>query len=155
MSENEEPKLELKNSRTELSNKANESVRYWDAILANLTVRVREVSLKDIVDVQTEGINYRQIVSGEVKTYSVKIHKLVQKMKVLQKSKFEFYSTSYQVKTNGTEKLRLIESDLSEIQCFINELDEHVNYLRDTSKNLENLNYAVKNRIELANILGI
>ena len=52
------------------------------------------------------------------------------------------------------EKLRLIEADLSEHQCFINELDEHVNFLRDTSKNLESINYSVKAKIELANILG-
>ena len=75
-------------------------------------------------------------------------------MKVLTKQKFEFYATSYQVKTSGTEKLRLIESDLSEYQLFIDELDEYVNFLRDTSKNLEAINYSVKGKIELASILG-
>ena len=33
-------------------------------------------------------------------------------------------------------------------------MDEHVNFLRDTSKNLEAINYSVKGKIELANILG-
>jgi hypothetical protein len=48
----------------------------------------------------------------------------------------------------------LIEADLADHQSFIDELDEHVNFLKDTSKNLESINYAVKERIELANILG-
>ena len=75
-------------------------------------------------------------------------------MKGLTKKRFEFYATSYQVKTSGTEKLRLIEADLSEYQLFINELDEHVNLLRDTSKNLEAINYSAKSKIELYNMLG-
>ena len=74
---------------------------------------------------------------------------------VLTKARFEFYATSYQVKTSGTEKIKLIEADLSEYQAFINELDEHVNFLRDTSKNLESINFSVKGRIEIANILGV
>ena len=56
---------------------------------------------------------------------------------------------------NIEEKLKLIESDLSEHQAFINELDEHVNFLRDTSKNLESINYSAKGKIEIANIIGV
>jgi len=154
MSEIEE-KEELKNSRSELTRKMLDSVKYWKVILDGLTRRIREDHLKDIVFIQAEAISHRQLIIEEVRTYSVKIHKLVQKMKILTKARFEFYSTSYQVKTNGTEKLNLINADLSEYQSFINELDEHVNFLRDTSKNLDNINYSVKNRIELANILGV
>ena len=155
MSENIEKNVDFKNSRIELTNKMNDSVRYWKTIVDSLTLRVRENHVKDIVDVQTEAISHRQTVAEDIRKYSIKIHRLVQKVKVLTKARFEFYATSYQVKTSGTEKLKLIESDLSEYQEFINELDEHVNFLRDTSKNLDNVNYAVKNKIELYNILGV
>lgn len=149
MSENEEL-----DSRQKLQKKMLESSKQWIAIVNKLTGRLIHDDLKNIADIQAEAISQRQMVVEEIKNYSVKIHKLVQKMKVLTKEKFEFYATSYQVKTSGTEKLRLIESDLSDYQCFINELDEHVNFLRDTSKNLESINYSVKAKIELANILG-
>lgn len=149
MSENEEL-----DSRQKLQKKMSESSKQWIAIVNKLTGRLIHDDLKNIADIQAEAISQRQMVVEEIKNYSVKIHKLVQKMKVLTKEKFEFYATSYQVKTSGTEKLRLIESDLSDYQCFINELDEHVNFLRDTSKNLESINYSVKSKIELANILG-
>lgn len=131
-----------------------ESTKQWIAIVNKLTNRLINDELRNIADIQAEAISQRQLVVEEIKKYSVKIHKLVQKTKVLTKQRFEFYATSYQVKTSGTEKLRLIEADLSEHQCFINELDEHVNFLRDTSKNLESINYSVKAKIELANILG-
>jgi len=149
MSENEDL-----DSRQKLQKKMLESSKQWIAIVNKLTGRLIHDNLMNIADIQAEAISQRQMVVEEIKNYSVKIHKLVQKMKVLTKDKFEFYATSYQVKTSGTEKLRLIEADLSDYQCFINELDEHVNFLRDTSKNLESINYSVKAKIELANILG-
>jgi hypothetical protein len=149
MSENEEKK-----SYKEVSLKMLQSTKQWRAIVNNLTSRLQG-DLKDVIDIQAEAISHRQTVIEEIKIYSVKIYKLVQKMKVLTKARFEFYATSYQVKTSGTEKLKLIEADLSEYQLFINELDEYVNFLRDTSKNLESINYSVKNKIELANILGV
>jgi len=156
MSENEEEKdKSVGDSRIVLSKKMIESTKYWKSIIDGLTKRIREDDLKDIIDIQSEAISHRQTVVEEIRMYSVKIHKLVQKMKILTKQRFEFYATSYQVKTSGTEKLKLIEADLSEHQSFINELDEHVNFLRDTSKNLESINFSVKGRIELANILGV
>lgn len=146
---------EEKDSRKILAKKMLESSKYWISIVSNLSKRLREDDIRKIIDIQAEAISHRQNVVDEVRTYSVKIHKLVQKMKVLTKQRFEFYATSYQVKTSGTEKIKLIEADLSEYQSFINELDEHVNFLRDTSKNLEAINYSVKAKIELANILGV
>lgn len=145
--------IEEKDSRKELSKKMIESTKQWKAIVDGLTLRLRG-DIKDVIDIQAEAISHRQSVIEEVKIYSVKIYKLVQKLKILSKQRFEFYATSYQVKTSGTEKLKLIEADLSEYQLFINELDEHVNFLRDTSKNLDQINYTVKNKIELTNILG-
>lgn len=146
---------EEKDSRKILTKKMLESSKYWIAIVSDLTRRIKEGDIKKIIDIQAEAISHRQIVIDEIRIYSVKIHKLVQKIKVLTKQRFEFYATSYQVKTSGSEKLKLIESDLSEYQSFINELDEYVNFLRDTAKNLESINYSVKSRIELANILGV
>ena len=148
MSESEET-----DSRKEISKKMIESKKVWKATIKNLTEKLKG-DVRFATDIQAEAISQRQNAIDEVNTYAVKIHKLVQKMKVLTKQKFEFYATSYQVKTSGTEKLRLIEADLSEYQLFIDELDEYVNFLRDTSKNLEAINYSVKGKIELANILG-
>jgi len=161
MPENEENNLTTNtilnienDSRKKLSKDMTQSTKQWKAIVGNLTRRITESSLKDIVEVQAETISQRQNVIEEIKLYSVRIHKLVQKMKILTKARFEFYATSYQVKTNGTEKLNLINADLSEHQCLISELDEHVNFLRDTSKNLESINFSIKNRIEIDSILG-
>lgn len=153
MPESEESKT-TKDSRAALIKDMNESTKKWKLIVVTLTKRITESNLKDIVEVQAEAISHRQTILEEIKLNSVRIHRLVQKMKVLTKQRFEFYATSYQVKTSGTEKLKLIEADLSEHQELISELDEHVNFLRDTSKNLDSINFSIKNRIEIDTILG-
>jgi hypothetical protein len=133
--------------------KMNDSANLWKAKVKTLTEKLKG-DIKYASDIQAEAISFRQDVVDEVKVYAVKIHKLMQKMKVLEKQRFEFYALSYQVKTSGSEKVKLINADLAAYQEFIDEMDEHVNLLRDTSKNLESINYAVKSKIELANILG-
>lgn len=140
--------------RTKVSKEVLESRKLWSSVVKNLSMRLKG-DIKDIVDVQSEAISHRQSVVEEVNIYTVRIAKLSKKIKNLHKQRFEFYATSYQVKTNGTEKLTLINADLSEFQEFVDELDEYVNFLRETSKNFADMNYGVKNRIELANILGV
>jgi len=152
MPENDEKDVDSK--KEEVSKKMFESRKQWTAIIRILTDRIRNDDVKNAYEIQAEAISYRQSVVDEVNIYAVKIYKLKQQVKVLSKARFEFYATSYQVKTSGTERLRLIEADLSKHQLFMDELDEHVNFLRETSKNLESINYAVKGKIELANILG-
>ena len=139
--------------RKKISKEIIDSRKQWKAIVTNLSLRLKG-DFKDVIDIQAEAISHRQSVVEEVNIYTVRISKLMKKMKILNKERFEFYATSYQVKTNGTEKLALINADLSDYQTFIDELDEHVNFLRETSKNLADVNYGVKNKIELANILG-
>jgi hypothetical protein len=146
MSENKE---NVKNLAKEMI----ESEKEWDARIRLLNSKLNG-DIRGVVDLQSDVLSYRQMITDEVKIYAVRIWKLVQKMKVLNKARFEFYATSYQVKTSGAEKVKLIDADLSEHQLFINELDEHVNFLRDTGKNLDNMHFAIKNKIELENILG-
>ena len=142
-----------KNSRLTITKNMSDSTAKWNAIVKIISDKLKG-DIKDAVDIQADAMSYRQCVIDEIKTYSVKIYKLVQKMKVLEKLKFEYYTTKYSVKTNSSEKTRLINADLSEHQAFINELDEHVNFLRETAKHLDSVNYSVKNKIEVANITG-
>jgi hypothetical protein len=158
MSDNESktPELDQSDDKVKKSletKKMLESSKLWKSKVKILTEKLKG-DIKYASDIQAEAISYRQDVVDEIKEYAVKIHKFMEKMKKLEKQRFEFYATSYLVKTSGSEKIKLINADLAAYQEFVNEMDEHVNLLRDTSKNLESINYAVKSKIELANILG-
>ena len=114
------------------SKKMIENRNKWTSTVKLLSEKLK-LDVKDVIELQSEAISYRQIVVEEINIYSVKILKLVQKIKVLYKDRFEFYAQEYQIKTVSSEKVRLIDSDMSENQSFIDEMDQHVNFLRENA----------------------
>ena len=94
--------------------------------------------------------------SSEIRTYALSIHRENKSLKPLVKNRFEWYSTKYQINIkNSGDKMKLIESDVAELQYRIDLLDNHVDFLKNTSDNLKQMGYTVKNRLELLNILGL
>ena len=77
------------------------------------------------------------------------------RIKKLQKEKFEYYCVQYKIKTNASEKSKLIEADISTYTHKVNVYEIHVEYLKETKKNLDNIRWAIKNKLELYNQLGI
>lgn len=138
----------------DVQEKINRSQKMWSQMVKDLTSKITNVKLQLIADIQAEAISNRQICVEEIGIYTAKIWREQHKIKKLEKSRFEFYATSYQVKTSGPEKLRLINADLADRQLIVDLYDAQVNYLRETAKNLEAINYNVKNKIEALNITG-
>ena len=100
--------------------------------------------------------NYRQMTTSEIRTYALMIYKENKALKPLIKARFEWYSTKYQIQLKSSgDKMKLIESDVAEIQYRIDLLDTHVDFLKGTGDNLKQMGYTVKNRLELLNILGL
>lgn len=131
-----------------LTNKLHESEDYWNNTINRLSSKL-SCSAKDVISLQADVISLRQQLTEEIKQRSYEIFKIVSKMKVLRKQNFEWYSTKYPIAISGTEKAKLIEWDLyySDHQKSI--LDNHVEFLRETLKNFDNLGYALKNKIVL------
>ena len=52
------------------------------------------------------------------------------------------------------EKGILIDGHLAENERTMELIESHIQFLRDTVKNLESLGFAIKNMVELMNYLG-
>jgi hypothetical protein len=76
------------------------------------------------------------------------------KLKRIKQDKFIWYATSFGVKTNMGEKSLLIEAHVAEEQRNIELIENYIEFLRQTSKNLESLQFTIKNIIDLFNYLG-
>lgn len=127
----------------------------WNNIISSLTEKLKNET-KDMILLQAETINYRQMLAEEVSIYAYKILKDMTKIKKMKKDLFEYYSTKYQIKiSSNTKKDELIEADMAVYQEKVNYLEAHINFLKDTIKNADNINYAVKNKINILNILGL
>ena len=127
----------------------------WNNIIKEYTKGLKS-DIKTLHIIDADITNYRQMTTSEIRRYALMIYKENKGLKPLVKKRFEWYSTKYQITIkNSGDKMRLIESDVAELQYRIDLLDNHVNFLKGTSDNLKQMGYTVKNRLELLNILGL
>ena len=156
MADEEKDKLKMFEEATKtLENKLNNETKIWNSRMEQVTKGLRG-DIKKLIEVQAEVISFNQIVIDEIRTYTLMLYRSSINLKELTKQRFEFYSTKYQINVkNETTKKGLIEADIARIQYKSDLLEIHISFLRDTSKDFDNMNYAIKNRIELANIYGI
>ena len=106
-------------------------------------------SAKKIMEVQALSLSYRQKINDEVSVFLEKRSKQDVKLKKLRQDKFAFA-----VKTNTTEKTIMIEAHIAEENRNIEIIDNYIDFLRSTNKNIESLQFTIKHIIELFNYLG-
>ena len=121
----------------------------FESIKNNFTI---ENSSK-IIDVQSLALSYRQIINEQISFFLNKRSKEEVKIKKLKQDKFVFYATGFGLKTNLGEKGLLIDAHIAENDRNLQLIENYVEFLRSSSKNLETLGYTIKNIIELMNYL--
>jgi len=113
----------------------------------------RETSIR-ITETQSLALAYRQRANEHISEFLDKRSRQDVKIKKLKQDKFLFYATGFGVKTNYGEKQILIEAHLGEEQRNMEIIENYIEFLRLMNKNLEALQYTIKNIIELFNILS-
>lgn len=130
----------------------------WNKNMEPLYISLRENFTIDnshkIIEIQSLALSYRQVINEEISLFLNKRTKEEVKMKKLKQDKFVFYATGFGLKTNLGEKALLIDAHIAENERNLQLIDVHVDFLRNSSKNLETLGYTIKNIIELMNYLG-
>lgn len=107
-----------------------------------------------IIEIQSLALSYRQMINEQISYFLNKRSKEEVNLKKLRQDKFVFYAVGFGLKTNVGEKNILIDAHIGENERNLQIIDCHVDYLRNSSKNLESLGYTIKNIIELMNYLG-
>ena len=109
---------------------------------------------KKITECQALSLSYRQMLNLQISSFLDKRSKQDVKLKRLKQDKFIFYATGFGIKTNAGEKTTLIEAHVAEERRNIELIENYIEFLRMSNKNLESLQYTIKNIIELYNLLG-
>ena len=122
----------------------------FDVIKNKLTI---ENSTK-VFESQATSLSYRQIINEQISFFLNKRSKEEVKIKKIRQDKFVFYALGVGLKTNAGEKSTLIDAHLAENDRTILLIENYIEFLRSSSKNLESLGYTVKNIIELMSYLG-
>lgn len=119
-----------------------------------LRIEINTQTSKQIMETQALCLSYRQLLTEQISIFLDRRSKQDVKLKRIKQDKFIWYATSFGVKTNMGEKTLLIEAHVAEEQRNVELIENYIEYLRQTNKNLESLQYTIKNIVDLFNYLG-
>jgi hypothetical protein len=149
-------KIKETNDRLEefFNNKRAEWSKNIDPLFEVLKFEINSQSSKKIMETQSLCLTYRQVINEQISSFLDRRSKQDVKLKRIKQDKFIWYATSFGIKTNMGEKTLLIEAHVSEEQRNVELIENYIEYLRQTNKNLESLQFTIKNIIDLFNYLG-
>jgi len=149
-------KLKDTNDRLEefFNSKRLEWKKNLDPLFEVVRLEVNTSTSLRITDCQASCLSFRQMLNEQISTFLDKRSKQDVKMKKLRQEKFIMYATGFGIKTNASEKTMLVEAHISEETRNIELIENYIEFLRMTNKNLESLQFTIKNIIELFNLLS-
>jgi hypothetical protein len=136
------------------NSKREEWSKLIDPLFEVLKIEITTGTSKKIMESQSLCLSYRQLLTEQISSFLDRRSKQDVKLKRIKQDKFIWYATSFGVKTNMGEKTLLIEAHVAEEQRNVELIENYIEYLRSTNKNLESLQYTIKNIIDLFNYLG-
>lgn len=125
-----------------------------EPLFETIKVGLTKESSSKIIDTQSYCLIFRQAINEQISNFLDRRSKQDVKLKRIKQDKFIWYATSFGVKTNMGEKTMLIEAHVAEEQRNIELIENYIEFLRQTNKNLESLQFTIKNIIELFNYIG-
>lgn len=149
-------KIREVNDRLEefFGDKRNEWNKYLEPLYTSVRTNITKETAQIMIQSQSDCVMYRQLINEQISNFLNRRSKQDVKLKRVRQDKFLWYATSFGIKTNMGEKTLLIEGHVAEEQRNIELIENYIEFLRATSKNLEGLQFTIKNIIELNNILN-
>lgn len=135
-SANEELELRLTKDRVEWKDKINELVH-------------KMKNMNELSDCQISMLSYRQIILDKTSDFKTMIYKRNATWERYYRSQYRDYTLNYDVKLTSSEKHQFIKADLASLKTQIDMLQSHVDYYYECIKTLDNLAFAIRNRIRL------
>lgn len=139
---------EKKDKNVELLKELEVRETYWNNTIIKLTKQIN-IPVQEVIELQGLVLSHRQRLTEEIKSMSYQMFKIKQMLKVKEKDRLEYYLINYPAKTNSGDKSKLIEADLSLYQYKMDIIETHINFLIESKKTIDNINYAAKGKIEI------
>jgi hypothetical protein len=148
----------LQEANDKFENLFNDKRKEWTDLINPLFEVIKEnftqTNFIKIIDAQSQALSFRQTINEQISYFLNKRSIEDVKLKKLRQEKFVFYATGFGLKTNLGEKSLLIDAHIAENERMIQLIENYIEFLRSSSKNLESLAFTIKNIVELMNYLG-
>lgn len=119
----------------------------WSAKISEYSHRLKDIYA--VGDLLTDVYSQRQIAleySHTLMSHLIKVNKVYREKR---QERYDFYSRNYDIRLDKEAKYEHISYDLTEIVERRELLQNHLDYMRETVKTIDNIGFGIKHRISL------
>ena len=131
----------------ELENRFKTEREEWKDKIITLVKSIGDT--RKLSEAQIQQLSFRQIVQEKLAEYRILQEKRQEIYDKQYTSRFREYHTGYDLKLSNTEKNIFVQSDCSAIKSQIKMISVQITYFEECVKTLDNLGFAIKNKIEI------
>jgi hypothetical protein len=119
----------------------------WNDKIIKLVENIKHTS--KLAESQVIQLSYRQIIQDKLAEYRIlheKRQELFDKQTV---DRFREYKLSYDIKLSSSETQMFVQADCKALKLQIKMIHTQIIYFEESIKTLDNIGYAIKNKIEI------
>jgi chromosome segregation ATPase len=139
-------------SKRSISEEFEEERMKWKDKVIEMANKVNK--LDQVAGLQVDLYSSRQIIIERIsKLYQyLALYNSVYKSK--KKDLFIKYTVDSDIKLGQGEKIIMVEGDLADLQKKLNLIEHHIDYYKETVKNLDSMLYGVRNKLQIEQFLS-
>jgi len=131
----------------ELEEKLKNERKEWNEKLEEL---IRSIGYNNkLSGAQIYQLSYRQMIIEQIANYKVILEKQQEKLDAQLCSRFRDYTLLYDIKLSSSEKTQFAQTDLKSYKLQVKLIETQIQYFQECIKTLDNLGFAIKNRITI------
>ena len=126
----------------------------WKNELMPLYEILRNLDKTAMADLQASTLSLRHRIQDKITYYMSQLSKNLPKHKSAVGDRFEYYLTGFGIKVGSEDKKRFVERDMAQRKRSIELLENHIEFLRECRYSCDQIQYAVKNVVGIAQYLA-
>lgn len=138
---------QIASDNQQLSQRLEEDRALWADRIKGIVRDTKQMN--KLADVQVSMLSFRQMLIDKTVEFKNILYRRKSSWDKYFKVKYREYSINYDVKLNSSEKASFIKADLSALKTQINMIETHIEYYGECIRTLDNMAFAIRNRIKL------
>ena len=102
-----------------------------------------------LAEAQVIQLSYRQMIQDKLAEYRILHEKRTEMFDKQMADRFREYKLSYDIKLSSSETQMFVQSDCKALKLQIKMIHTQIVYFEESIKTLDNIGYAIKNKIEI------
>jgi len=121
----------------------------WGDRIMEVIEKIRD--LDKLTEAQVTMLSYRHMVIDQIARINITLKKRESSYNIQYKNKFIDYF-NYDYKLNDKQKVNMVEADLANLNKQIGFLSTQIDFFKECIKTLDNIGWAIKNRLNINEI---